>query len=466
MTGVQTCALPICDVIEVRNPYNGEIVGDVPLCDVNDVDVACRTAAATLARDDFPRHARARVLERAAELLRDRVHEFGELIARESGKPIRTATAEATRAVDTLVFSAAAARTFTGEMVPMEASKAGEGRIGFAIRVPVGVVAAISPFNFPLNLVAHKVGPAIAAGCPVVLKPASATPLSGIGLVDLLIEAGLPSDWITVVTGPGATVGDALVDHPIPALISFTGSPAVGWRIRARAPRKKVSLELGSNSPVIVEPGVDLGRVAAAVRTAGFSHAGQSCISTQRILVHRDVKDALERLLAEAVDSLVVGDPLDDATDVGPLIEAAETERVLGWIRAAVAEGARIVAGGGLENGLLRPTVVADAPLGVDLCAKEVFGPVVVTIGYDTFDEAIRVANATDFGLHAGVFTNDVSKALRAARELQFGGVLINEVPTYRADQQPYGGVKQSGNTREGPTYAVREMTELRFVMF
>ncbi|NIA24400.1 MAG: aldehyde dehydrogenase family protein [Gammaproteobacteria bacterium] len=453
------------DVIEVRNPYNGEIIGDVPLCDANDVDSACRTAAAALARDDFPRHARARVLERATELLRGRVHEFGELIAAESGKPIRTATAEALRAVDTLTFSAATARTFTGEMIPMEASGVGEGKIGFVMRVPIGVVAAISPFNFPLNLVAHKVGPAIAAGCPVVLKPASVTPLSGIALVELLIEAGLPPDWITVVTGPGGTVGSALVDHPVPALISFTGSPAVGWQIRARAPHKKVSLELGSSSPVIVEPGVDLGKVAAAVRTAGFSHAGQSCISTQRILVHKDVKDELENLLAEAVDSLIVGDPLDDATDVGPLIDAAETERVLGWIRTAVAEGARLIAGGSIENGLLRPTVVADAPLDTDLCAKEVFGPVVVTIAYDTFDEAIEIANATEFGLHAGVFTNDVSKALRAARTLHFGGVLINEVPTYRADQQPYGGVKQSGNTREGPAFAVREMTELRFVM-
>ncbi|NOY56574.1 MAG: aldehyde dehydrogenase family protein [Actinobacteria bacterium] len=454
------------DVIEVRNPYDGEVVGTVPLCDANDVDAACRTAAAVLARDDFPRHARARVLEQAAGLLRGRVREFGEVIARESGKPIRTATAEAMRAVDTLTFSAAVARTFTGEMVPMEASQAGEGRIGFAMRVPIGVVAAISPFNFPLNLVAHKVGPAIAAGCPVVLKPASATPLSAIALVDLLIEAGLPSDWITVVTGPGATVGGALVDHPIPALISFTGSPAAGWQIRARAPHKKVSLELGSSSPLIVEPGVDLDRVASAVRTAGFSHAGQSCISTQRILVHRDVKDALEHLLAKAVDSLVVGDPLDEATDVGPLIDAAETERVLRWIQAAVAEGARLVAGGNVESGLLRPTVVADAPLDTDLCTKEVFGPVVVTIGYETFDEAIGIANATDFGLNAGVFTNDLGKALRAVRALHFGSVLINEVPTYRADQQPYGGVKQSGNTREGPAYAVQEMTELRFVMF
>ncbi len=453
-------------MIEVRNPYNGEVVGTVPRSGAADVDAACRTAEAALRRDDFPQHARAEVLERAADLLADRIESFARTITLESGKPIRTAKAEAQRAVDTLTFSAAEARTLAGHMVPMEASAAGAGRIGFVLRVPVGVVAAITPFNFPLNLVAHKLGPAIAAGCPVVLKPATATPLSAFALVELLEEAGLPEDWITIVAGRGDEVGDALVTHPVPALVSFTGSPAVGWRIRSLAPHKKVSLELGSNSPLIVEPDADFTTIAAKVKVAGFSHAGQSCISTQRIFVHRNAKPEFERVLSEAVESLVVGDPMEEATDVGPLISEAEAKRVLDWVEEAVGQGARLLAGGRMEDGLLLPTVVADAPLDVDLCAREVFGPVVVVLGYDSFDQALELANRSDFGLHAGVFTNDLDKALLAARTLEFGGVLINEVPTYRADQQPYGGVKQSGNTREGPHYAVREMTDLRFVMF
>jgi acyl-CoA reductase-like NAD-dependent aldehyde dehydrogenase len=406
------------------------------------------------------------VLERAAALLRDRIEEFGRRIAGESGKPIRTARVEAARCVDTLTFSAVEARKLTGEMVPMEASESGAGKLAFALRLPVGVIGAITPFNFPLNLVAHKLGPAVAAGCTVVLKPASATPLSAISLVELLIEAGLPPGWVSVVTGPGDVVGDALVEHPIPALLTFTGSPAVGWSIVARSPRKKHSLELGSNAPVIVEPDADLAEVASKISVAGFSHAGQSCISTQRILVQRSVQKDLVEELAQAVGSLVVGDPLDEATDVGPLITEAETKRVLTWVEDALTRGAQLVAGGEIRDGLLLPTVVDDVDPAVDLCAREVFGPVVAVVPYDDFSEAIELANDSRYGLHAGVFTNDLTKAIRAAKELRFGGVLINDVPTYRADQQPYGGIKESGNTREGPAYAVREMTELRFVGF
>jgi acyl-CoA reductase-like NAD-dependent aldehyde dehydrogenase len=450
--------------IEVRNPYSGEVIGLVPACNANTVDTACTSAAATLARDDFPQFRRAEVLERAARFLSERIDAFGRTIALEAGKPIRTARGEAARCVDTLTFSAAEARKLTGEMIPMDASPSGFGRLAFALRVPIGVVAAITPFNFPLNLVAHKLAPAIAAGCPVVLKPASSTPLSSINLVELLIEAGMPDDWVSVVTGSGKEVGEPLITNPIPALITFTGSPAVGWRIPAQAPRKKISLELGSNSPLIVEPDADLNLVASKVRVAGFSHAGQSCISTQRILVHESVHDRFVETLAAAVGTLVVGDPLDEETDVGPLISAEETRRVLDWIEAAVADGARLIAGGTMHDGLLMPTIVDNVPLDADLCAREVFGPVVVVIGYSSFDEALEIADQGDYGLHAGIFTTDLRKALKAVRKLNFGGVLINEVPTYRADQQPYGGVKDSGNTREGPAYAVHEMTHLRFV--
>jgi acyl-CoA reductase-like NAD-dependent aldehyde dehydrogenase len=450
--------------MEVRNPFGGALIGVVPACTPEHVDEACRGAQAALDRDDFPQHRRARVLERAAELVRARQEHLARTIALEAGKPIRTARIEAARCIDTLTFSAVESRRLTGEMIPMEASEVGAGRLGFALRVPIGVVAAITPFNFPLNLVAHKIAPAVAAGCPVVVKPARATPLSCFTLVDLLIEAGLPEDWISVLTGSIEEVAEPLVEHSIPRMVTFTGSPAVGWSIVVRAPRKKVSLELGSNAPVIVEPDADLAIVAAAIRVAGFSYAGQSCISAQRILVHRSVHDRLIDALEDEVESLVVGDPLDEATDVGPLISPRENERILRWIEEARAEGAQVTAGGRVEDGILLPTIVDNVPPTASLCTREVFGPVVVVLAYDSFDEALELANNSDFGLHAGVFTNDLGKAMLAARRLRFGGVLVNDVPTRRVDHQPYGGVRESGNTREGPAYTVNEMTELRFV--
>lgn len=452
------------EAIDVRNPYGGAVIGRVPACTAEHVDAACRAAAAALEREDFPQHERARVLEVAAETLRDRIEEFARRIALEAGKPIRTARVEANRCVDTLAFAAVEARRLTGEMIPMEASATGAGKIGFTLRVPIGVVAAITPFNFPLNLVAHKLAPAVAAGCPVVLKPASATPLSAIALVELFAESGMPEDWISVVTGSGSDVGDPLVTHPIPSMVTFTGSPEVGWSIAAKAPKKKVSLELGSNSPVIVEPDADLAAVAAKVRIGGYAHAGQSCISTQRVLVHRSIHESLVAALGDAVALLVTGDPLDEETDVGPMIDPRENDRILEWIDEASGAGAELVTGGEVENGVLLPTVVDRVPRDVRLCAREVFGPVVVVVPYDDFDEALEIANDSDFGLQAGVFTSDLAKATRAARRLHFGGVLLNDVPTNRVDQQPYGGVRDSGNTREGPAYTVRDMTELRFV--
>ena len=451
--------------VEVTNPYGGDVVGVVPRCGPDEVDRACQAATAALRRDDFPQHERAAVLERAAALLRERTDELAETITLESGKPIRTARVEAARASDTLTFAALEARRLTGEMIPMEGTASGAGKVGFALRVPIGVVAAITPFNFPLNLVAHKLAPAVAAGCPVVLKPAPQTPLSGLRLVDLLVEAGLPPDWISVVTDSGKEAGEPLVAHDVPAMVTFTGSAPVGWAIAAAAPRKKVALELGASSPVVVEPDADLDIVAGKVRVAGFAHAGQSCISVQRVIVHRAVHEDLVARLARAAESLVLGDPRDEATEVGPLIRPAEADRIQGWIEEATSRGAELVTGGTLtDDGVLRPTVVDRAPPDSNLCAREVFGPVVVTLPYADFDEALALANDTEYGLHAGVFTHDLSKALQAARTLQFGGVLVNEVPTFRADQQPYGGVRESGNTREGPAYTVREMTEIRFV--
>jgi len=328
-------------------------------------------------------------------------------------------------------------------------------------------VGAISPFNFPLNLVSHKVAPAIAAGCPVVLKPASQTPLSALALAHLLLdECGLPPGWLNVVTGPGGAVGDPLVLHDGVAMITFTGSPPVGWAIREKAPRKKVSLELGNNSPVIVEADGDWRGAAAKLKVAGFSHAGQSCISAQRLYVQRAVHDDFVAALVDEVSTLVVGPPLDEATDVSALISPDDTARVKAWIDEAVEGGAKVAVGGEVgDDGILRPTVLTGVTTDMKVCADEVFGPVVAVAAYDDLDEAIDLANTTRFGLQAAIFTPRLGAAIDAARRLDYGGVLVNEVPTWRADQQPYGGVRDSGNTREGPHYTVREMTEHRLVV-
>lgn len=454
-------------MIIVRSPYDDSVIGEIPAMTAADVDNAVRSAAAALRSNPLPLWKRAEILDRAAARLAARRDEFAEIIAREAAKPIKTARVEAERAVGTFQFAAAEARTLSGDVVPLDAIPAGEGKLGFTMRVPIGVVGAIAPFNFPLNLVAHKLGPAIAAGCPVVLKPASQTPFSSIRLAEMLVEeCGLPADYLHVVTGGGSTVGNAIVDHPEIALVTFTGSPEVGWSIRARAPRKRVGLELGNNAPCIIHADGDWATAAAKIKVAGFSHAGQSCISTQRVLVHSSVAAQFTEALVNHVETLVVGDPLDEATDVSALISKGERDRVHGWVEEAVAEGATIATGGTLDGaGVLRPTVVTGARHDMKVCALEVFGPVVTVTEYDDVDEALRLANDSRYGLQAAIFTKDISLALKAVRTLDFGGVLVNEVPTWRADQQPYGGLRDSGNTREGPAYSVREMTEIRMVI-
>jgi acyl-CoA reductase-like NAD-dependent aldehyde dehydrogenase len=454
-------------VIEVRSPYDGTLIGTIPAQTAADVDRAVATARAALDAGAMPLWQRAQILDTAAVRLAARRDEFAEIVAREAAKPIKTARVEVDRAVGTFQFSAAEARKLAGEVIPLDAIPAGEGKIGFTLRVPIGVVGAIAPFNFPLNLVVHKVGPAIAAGCPVVLKPASQTPFSSLRLAEMLVgECGLPAEYLQVVTGGGSTVGNALVDHPDLALITFTGSPEVGWSIRARAPRKRVGLELGNNAPVIIQPDGDWRTAAAKIKVAGFSHAGQSCISTQRILVHRSIADEFAANLVEHVNQLVVGDPMDEATDVSALISSSERDRVEAWITEAADAGAAIAAGGRRQDdGVLLPTVITGATPEMKVCAKEVFGPVVAITAYDTLDEAIELANHTEYGLQAAIFTSDITTALQAVRRLDFGGVLVNEVPTWRADQQPYGGLRDSGNTREGPAFTIKEMTEIRMVV-
>jgi acyl-CoA reductase-like NAD-dependent aldehyde dehydrogenase len=451
---------------EIRSPYDGSLIASVPLARSADVERAVASARGALKRG-LAAWERAEILDRAARSLMENREDFARIVCEESAKPIRTARVEVDRAVSTFQFSAAEARTLVGEVVPMDASTSGAGRLGFTLRVPIGVIGAIAPFNFPLNLVAHKIGPAIAAGCPVVLKPASQTPLTSIALATMLIEnCGLPIDWIHVVPGPGSEIGDALVDHPDIALVTFTGSPDVGWSIRSRAPKKRVGLELGNNAPVIIEPDGDWKSAVAKIRTAGFSHAGQSCISTQRILVHASIAQTFTEALVAEVSSIVVGDPREESTEMSSLISQGERVRVQSWIDEAVDQGARILFGGVVSSdGILGPTVLDNVHDEMKVSRCEVFGPVVVISPYDDLSEALRAANDSDFGLQAGIFTSRVDSALRAVRELDFGGVVINDVPTYRADQQPYGGLRDSGNTREGPSYSVREMTEIRMVV-
>lgn len=450
--------------VEVRSPYSGEVVGRVVKAGAAEAQRAVDAAARAM-ENPLPAHKRAEILVRVAGYLGRRHEEAARTISNEAGKPMKAARVEAARAMSTYTMAAVEARKLAGDVVPMDATQAGEGKFGFTLRQPLGVVGAISPFNFPLNLVAHKIAPALAAGCAVVLKPASATPLSALLLAELEEEAGLPAGWLNVIVGPSAEIGDVLVGDDRVGVLTFTGSGPVGWKLRERAPRKKVLLELGNATPVIVEADSDVDAAAAAVAANAFAFAGQSCISVQRVYVARDAYDRFVAELVPKVDALVVGDPADDDTDVGPVIDEDARDRILEWIEEARSAGAEILTGGELQDGLIRPTVIANAPADAKVSCEEVFGPVMTVAPYDSLDEAIERANGTRYGLQAGIFTANVKTAMRAARELEFGGVIVNEAPTFRADQMPYGGIKDSGNTREGPAYAVRELTEERVVV-
>jgi acyl-CoA reductase-like NAD-dependent aldehyde dehydrogenase len=449
---------------EVRSPYSGDVVGRVAKAGAQETRRAIDAAEEAM-REPLPAHKRAEILVRVAGALGRRHDEVARLISDEAGKPLKAAKIEASRAMSTYTFSAVEARKLAGDVVPMDAAQSGEGKLGFTLRTPIGVVGAISPFNFPLNLVAHKIAPALAAGCAVVLKPASQTPLSALLLAELETEAGLPPGWLNVVVGPASEIGDTLIEDERVRVITFTGSGDVGWKLRERAPRKRVNLELGNATPLIVEADADIETAATATAQHGFSFAGQSCISIQRVYVQRRVyKDFVARLVPK-VEALVLGDPADDETDVGPVIDEGARDRILEWIDEARSGGAEILTGGELDGELIRPTVIANAGPQPKVSCEEVFGPVVTVTPYDSLDDALELANGTKYGLQAGIFTTNLQTALRAAQELEFGGVTVNEAPTFRADQMPYGGVKASGNTREGPAYSVREFTEERVVV-
>ena len=453
------------ETLDVNSPFDGSLVAQVAYGGADDARRAIDAAAEAM-RNPVPAHERAAVLDRLAAIVRDRRDEFAETVAREAGKPIATARVEAERAVQTILFSAVEARSLGGEVIGMDAHPAGVGHAGLVMRLPIGIVAAISPFNFPLNLVAHKVAPAFAAGCAVVLKPAGSTPLSALLLAQAFEDAGQPAGWLNVVVGSSSEIGDVMVADERVRLITFTGSSVVGWKLRERASRKKVSLELGNSTPVIVLADADMDKAATAVAANGYSFAGQSCISVQRVYVQDSAYDDFVARLRPKVEALVTGDPMDPGTHVGPVIDQGNRDRILDWVKEAVGGGATLLAGGDTdESGLLRPTLLGDVDLDMKVACDEVFGPVVTLARVRDLDEAVEKANGTGYGLQAGIFTSDISTALRATRLLEFGGVTVNEAPTFRADQMPYGGVKDSGNTREGPRYAVHEMTEPRLVI-
>jgi acyl-CoA reductase-like NAD-dependent aldehyde dehydrogenase len=450
--------------LEVRSPYSGEVVASVAKAGAEEARRAIDAAARAM-RDPLPAWQRADVLERISKLIEERNEELGRTISAESGKPIKNARIEAARAMNTYGLSAIEARTLSGDVVPVTGTQPGQGHIAWTVRVPIGVVGAISPFNFPLNLVAHKLAPALAAGCAVVLKPASQTPVSALRLAALCEEAGLPAGWLHVLPGKASEIGDALIEDERVRMITFTGSSEVGWGIRERAARKKVALELGNASPVIVEADADLDLASSKVATHAFAYAGQTCVSVQRVYVQRAVVDDFLSRLIPKVEALKTGDPADDSTDVGPVIDAGSHERIVAWLDEAKAGGARVLTGGIEENGMLRPTVLTNVTPDMKVCRQEVFGPVCTVASYDTLDEAFAAANDTEYGLQSAIFTRSIEPAVKATSRLEFGSVMINEAPEWRVDQMPYGGTKASGNTKEGPAYTIREMTEQRLVV-
>jgi len=454
------------DPLTVRSPWDGGEVATINTTRVDDLGPVLDRARATFAEWRWtPAWKRAQILERTSHLIDDHAEEIARLIALEGGKPLKDARVEAARGVSTFRWASEEAKRTAGEIIEMDADPVGENRFGWTIREPRGVIAAISPFNFPLNLVAHKVAPALAGANVVVLKPASSTPLTALRLAEFLGEAGLPDGVLQVVVGPGATLGTALVRDERVNMVTFTGSPPVGRQIAGDAGMKMVTLELGNNSATIVEEDADLDLAMQRIVAGGFSNSGQTCISVQRVVVHENVYDEFVAALAASVEALKVGDPLDEKTDVAALIDEKETARVASWVREAIDQGATIAAGGFDAGGDLRPTLLTDVTPDMKVCAKEVFGPVLAVVKVRDICEAIAISNDSDYGLQAGIFTRDLNKALYAARHLEVGGVMINEVPTFRVDHMPYGGIKDSGMGREGLKYAIREMTELKMVM-
>lgn len=448
-------------------PYSEETLAEIAQGTEEDVKEAVTAAKNAMTKmNTLSAYDRATILEKVAQKMDERREEFAEIIAKEAAKPIRAARGEVDRTVQTYKFAAEEAKRIYGETLPLDAAPGADGRIAYTIRKPIGVIGAITPFNFPLNLVAHKVGPAIAAGNTVVLKPADQTPLSSYALVELFEEAGLPNGALNIISGPSPTVGEAIVKNDYVASITFTGSPKVGIGIKQKAGLKRVTLELGSNAAVIIDEDVELtDEIIERVKWGAFVNNGQVCISVQRIFVHETKIHEFLSKLKKAMESVVVGDPLLEETDVSALISKKDVERIDMWVQEAIKEGATVLCGGKKQDArIFEPTVLTNVPDHVSVQCQEVFGPLMTVNTFKEFDEAIEQVNNSRYGLQAGVFTNNLFKAMRAIDELEVGGVMINDIPTFRVDHMPYGGVKESGTGREGIKYAIEEMTEMKLV--
>ncbi|HBC92656.1 MAG TPA: aldehyde dehydrogenase [Pelotomaculum sp.] len=443
----------------------GKAMAEFFLAGPAEVDAAVAAALDAFRMKKLSPYSRFEILKKASELLMDKQNELASIISQEVGKNIKEARGEVARASQTLLISAEESKRIKGEIVPIAGSPGNENRRAWTIRAPRGVVCAITPFNFPLNLTCHKIGPAIAAGNTVVYKPASATPFIGAKLCEIMAEAGLPAGCLNMVIGPGALVGDALAKDNRIAYYSFTGSSEVGIKLKTAVGLRPIALELGANSPTIVHSDADLNTAVEACTRFAFANAGQVCISVQRVYVHRPVYDEFCRRAVSLTETLKVGDPLDPANDLGSMISETESTRAEEWIHEAVAGGAEILVGGGRRGPFLEPTILANVLPDMKCVCNEIFAPVFSIIAYDTIDEAIALANDSRYGLQAGVFTNSLEIACRCAEELEAGGVIINDVSTFRTDLMPYGGWKESGTGKEGPRYAIEEMTEEKLVV-
>jgi aldehyde dehydrogenase (NAD+) len=450
---------------EVHSPYDGSVVAEIAVPTAADVEEASQVAHDTFEESkNLPIWARADALDHISKRLSETIEENANLIAAEGGKPLKWATVEATRAVSTFRWASEVIRHGTDEAMRLDTEQALGSRLGILRRFPIGPVLGITPFNFPLNLVAHKVAPSLGVGAPIVVKPASATPIGSLRLAEFFAETDLPKGMFQVLP-VSSKVADGMARDDRFKKISFTGSSEIGWYLKGLDPKKRVTLELGGNAGVIVHSDADLDFAAQRIAFGGYYQAGQSCISVQRVLVASEVYDDFAARLTKQVESLKVGDPMDPTVDVGPVIQAQEVERIQGWVDEAVSQGAQVLTGGTGEGPIFQPTLIADVKPEMKVCREEVFGPVVTISPYQTFDDALKSVNDSKYGLQAGVFTNDISRAMDAHRTLEVGGVIINDVSAFRADQMPYGGSKDSGFGREGLRFAMEEMTEQRIMV-
>jgi acyl-CoA reductase-like NAD-dependent aldehyde dehydrogenase len=451
--------------LEVYNKFTGEICGTLPTARKEDVDAAIAAAEkAAPIMAEMPAYRRSEILLKTAALLKEHRQEMATTLAAEMGKALKYSRIEVDRAIETFTFASEEAKRLHGETFPLDAVPSGENYFGFWIRRPVGVIAAISPFNFPLNLVAHKVAPALAAGNTLVLKPASSTPLVAQKLCEILEEAGLPAGAINLVVGSGRTVGEWLITDPRVSKITFTGSQPVGEHILSVAGIKKVTLELGNNSPVIILPDADLDVAAKRCAFGAFYNSGQACISVQRIYCHKSVYNSFLEKYTQASQAMVVGDPLDEGVDVGPMIDSGEVDRIESWVNEALSAGAKVITGGKRVGPVYYPTILTDVKPGMKVICEEAFAPVASVIPFEDFDDALYQADDTTFGLQVGVFTQDINRAFHAIKKLNFGGVIINDISTFRTEHMPYGGNRKSGLGREGVRFAMEDMTNIQVV--